>query len=116
MLDNLNCTVVTFQCGKVAIPAGISLLLRRFVFRMVSHRGGRETRVTGDEAQGTMGRVKTGGARFLLPTFLCAQIFIEREREKRLGTRQPRDPSLLQVPLPFKGVKPKNDGRSLLLN
>ena len=33
------------------------------------------------EAQGTMGRLETGGARFLLPTFLCAQIFIERERE-----------------------------------
>ena len=33
---------------------------------MVSHRGERETQVTGEEAQ-------------LLPAFLCAQIFIERE-------------------------------------
>ena len=39
-------------------------------------RGERETRVTGDEPQGTMGRV-------LLPAFLCAHI-----EERRLGTRQ----------------------------
>ena len=74
------------KCGEVAIPAGISLLLRRFVFRMVSRTGGRETRVTGDEAQGTMGRVKKGDARFLLPAFLCAQIFIERERDVRVSS------------------------------
>ena len=54
------------------MPAGISLLLRRFFFRMVSHRGRHETRVTGDEAQGTMGRVKKEDARLLLPAFLCA--------------------------------------------
>ena len=42
------------------------LLLRLFVFCMVSHRGERETQVAGEEAQ-------------LLPAFLCAQIFIERE-------------------------------------
>ena len=36
--------------------------------------------MTGNEAQGTMGRVKNGGeARFLLIGFLCAQIFIETE-------------------------------------
>ena len=69
------------HCCNIAIPAGISLFLRRFVFRMVSHRGGCETRITGDEAQGTMGRVKKGDARFLFTAFLCAQIFIERERE-----------------------------------
>ena len=34
--------------------------------------------MNGDEAQGTMGRRK---ARFLPPAFLCAQMFIERERE-----------------------------------
>ena len=50
-------------------------------------RGERETGVTGDEPQGTMGRVQTAGeACCLLPAFLCAHIFIERER--RLGTRQ----------------------------
>jgi len=47
-------------------------------------RGERETRVTGDEPQGTMGGVQTAGearlARCLLPAFLCAHIFIERER------------------------------------
>ena len=39
-------------------------------------RGERETRVTGDEPQGTMERVKTAGD---LPAFLCAHIFIKRE-------------------------------------
>ena len=45
--------------------------------------------VTGDEAQGTMGRGKMRGAtrlaRFLLSAFLCAQIL---SRERRLGKRQ----------------------------
>ena len=40
--------------------------------------------MTGDEPQGTMGRVQMAGearlARCLLPAFLCAHIFIERER------------------------------------
>ena len=34
-----------------------SLLPRRFVFPTVFHRGERETRVTGDEAQGTCGEL-----------------------------------------------------------
>ena len=46
-------------------------------------RGERETRMTDDEPQGTMGRVRKEGearlARCPLPTFLCAHIFIERE-------------------------------------
>ena len=47
-------------------------------------KGERETRVTGDDAQETMGRVKKevlrkGYARFPLPAFLCALIFIKRE-------------------------------------
>ena len=47
-------------------------------------RGERETRVTGDEPQGTKGRVQTAGeARGLLPAFLCAHI-----EERRLGARQ----------------------------
>ena len=49
----------------------VSLLLRRFVFRMAEASA---KRVTGDELQGTMGRVP--------PSF--AQTFSER----RLGTRQ----------------------------
>ena len=40
-------------------------------------RGEREMRVTGDEPQGTMGRVQTGGCP--LPAFLCAPVFIEKE-------------------------------------
>ena len=36
--------------------------------------------MTGDEPQGTMGRVQTAGeARCLLPAFLCAHIFMKRE-------------------------------------
>ena len=53
-----------------------SLLLRRFVFRMAEAS---TKRMTGDEPQGTMGRVQTAGARCLLPAFLCAHIFIKRE-------------------------------------
>ena len=44
--------------------------------RFSHRRGERETRVTGDEPEETMGRV----ARCLLPAFLCVHIFIERER------------------------------------
>ena len=51
--------------------------------RFLHRRGERETRVTGDAPQGTMRRVQTAGearlARCLLPAFLCAHIFIERE-------------------------------------
>ena len=52
-------------------------------FRFSHRRGERETRMTGDAPQGTMGRVQTAGearlARCLLPAFLCAHIFIDRE-------------------------------------
>ena len=40
----------------------------------------RETRVTVDQGQGTMGRRKRRRACFLFPAFLCAQLFIELER------------------------------------
>ena len=46
-------------------------------------RGERETRVTGDEPQGTMGRVQKGVS--FPPSF--ARTFSSKER--RLGTRQP---------------------------
>ena len=50
----------------------VSLLLRRFVFRMAEASA---KPVTGDEPQGTMGRVQTAGeAHCLLPAFLCAHI------------------------------------------
>ena len=61
----------------------------------ISHKGKRETRVTGDEAQGTMARTKkrgeTGLTHFFLLASLCPQIFIERER--RLGTKNRVHPS-----------------------
>ena len=62
----------------------------------LSHIGERETRVTGDEAQGTVGRrKKRREARFLLPAFFARKG--ERERERRLGTRQL--PEGLTIPL-----------------
>ena len=51
----------------------------------ISHRAERETRVTGNEAQWTMGRTKKTREApfrpFLLPIFPCVQIFIQRERD-----------------------------------
>ena len=67
------------------IRARLSLLLRRFVFRIAEASA---KRVTGDEPQGTMGRVQTAGeARCLLPAFLCAHIFIERETSRHEAAR-----------------------------
>ena len=44
--------------------------------------------MTGDEPQGTMGRVQTAGeARCLFPAFLCAHIFIERETSRHEAAR-----------------------------
>ena len=60
------------------------LLLRRFVFRMVWERGARETRVTGDDAQGTKGRVKKGGlapSRLFSPSRLLLRTNFHRERD-----------------------------------
>ena len=45
-------------------------------------RGGRETRLTGDAPQGTMGRVQTA------PSRLPLRAHFHRERERRLDTRQ----------------------------
>ena len=63
-----------------------SLLFRRFVFRkplVMSRKGPWE---------GYRRLAKRRLARCLLPAFLCTHIFIEREREKerRLGSRQKR--------------------------
>ena len=63
----------------------LSLLLRRFVFRMAEASA---KRVTGDEPQGTMGRVQTTGeapSRPLSPSRLPLRA---RFKERRLGTRQ----------------------------
>ena len=65
---------VTLQYDKEFI----SLLLRRLVFREASAK-----RVTGDEPQGTMGRVQSPVVSFP-PSF--ARTFSSKER--RLGTRQ----------------------------
>ena len=60
------------------IRTSFSLLIRRFVFRLLSPRGERKTRVTGDEAQRTCQRVKKGGEASI-PALLCAHIFMEGE-------------------------------------
>ena len=46
-----------FKTARNLIRGELSLLLRHFVFPSVSHRGERETRVTGEEAQGTSGEL-----------------------------------------------------------
>ena len=69
---------------KMCILKKHSLLLRRFVFRMAEASA---KRVTGDEPQGTMGRVQTAGeapSRPLSPSRLP----LRAHRERRLGTRQ----------------------------
>ena len=48
---------VFFKTARNLIRGELSLLPRHFVFPTVSHRGERETRVTGDEAQGTSGEL-----------------------------------------------------------
>ena len=48
---------VFFNTARNLIHGELSLLLRHFVFPSVSHRGERETRVTGEEAQGTSGEL-----------------------------------------------------------
>lgn len=67
-------------CFRIAFTTGASFFIQRWP----------QNASTGDKAQGTMGRRKKRGearlARLLLPAFLCAQIFIERERH--LGMRQ----------------------------
>ena len=52
----------------------------------ISHKGERETGVTGDEAQGTMERRKRRGEARFLPSRL--HFHRERETERRLFTRQ----------------------------
>ena len=86
MMTSRNINQRERECYSFSTLHSPSLLLRRFVFRMVSHRGERETRVTGEEAQGTTGRVKKGGEAVFSfpPSFACK--FSSRER--RLGTRE----------------------------
>ena len=53
--------------------------------RFAHGRGERETRVTGDEPQGTMGRVQTAGE---APSRPLSSSFARTSKERRLGTRQ----------------------------
>ena len=58
---NFSCACLLLKMASKTVTRSIliygelSLLPRRFVFPTVSHRGECETRVTGDEAQGTSG-------------------------------------------------------------
>ena len=63
------------------IQSNPSFLLRRFVFRMVESSAKRDPLVMNRKGPWE-------GYSCLLPAFSCAHIFIERERERRLGTRQ----------------------------
>ena len=83
-------TICAARADAFLTSSSLSLLLGRLRIRLPPQalrfsrgRGERETRVTGDEPQGTMGRVQTAGearlARCLLPAFPWAHIFIERE-------------------------------------
>lgn len=61
-------------------------------------KGEHETQVTGNEAQETVDgkdrKIERRGrvARFLLAVYLCAQVYIEKERERRLRTKQLLEP------------------------
>ena len=65
------------QMGRLGHVGQMQPPLRALRF---SHgRGERETRVTGDEPQGTMGRVQTAGEARLARCLLPAHIFIKRQ-------------------------------------
>jgi len=87
---------------EAAMTAAISLLLRRFVFCMAEASA---KRVTGDEPQGTMGRVQTL-ARFSFPPSF-ARTFSSKER--RLGTRQGRDPFVQLISWRTLGMRRKQN-------
>ena len=78
------------ETGNAQPGACVDVLPR--CFRVHAHdRGECETRVTGDEPQGTMGRVQTAGEapfRPLSPSRLPLRAHFHRERERSLGTRQ----------------------------
>ena len=85
MMTSRNINQRERECYSFSALHSPSLLLGHFVFRMVSHRGERETRETGEEAQGNMGRVKMGGeAVFSFPSSFERKF---SSRERRLSTR-----------------------------
>ena len=73
LLFRIQCICCLLQCWR-------SLLLRRFVFRMAEASA---KQVTGDEPQGTMGRVQAPVVSF--PPSFARTI---SSKERRLGTRQ----------------------------
>ena len=78
------------DCGERVYSSNISFASSSgaWFFAQKRARNESDTRVTGDKAQGTMGRRKKRSACFLLPAFLCWQIFISGDRRRRLSTRQ----------------------------
>ena len=79
-LDKTNLSVTGFLAWSC-----ISLLLRRFVFRMAEASA---KRVTGDEPQGTMGKVQTAGEVSPVVPFPPSFARTFSSKERRLGTRQ----------------------------
>ena len=75
-LDNLKTTIKRAETTRYK-------LCKEGWLWITNDNGERETRVTGDEPQGTIGRVHL--ALCPLPSFLCAHIFIEREREREMS-------------------------------
>ena len=53
----------------------------------ISHKGRRETVVTGDDAQGTMGRRKRRGEARVLPSRLHLRANFHRERQRDVWSR-----------------------------
>ena len=98
------------------------------VLRFSYGRGERETRVTGDETQGTMGRLQTAGeARCFLPAFLCAHIVIKREtsgyeagNDLRIYLKQQYPRDITPVRLTFckssRAMRRNNDHTRLLMH
>ena len=91
--NRLRPVILTFHRNLWSVDHEIQIILILLKFAdpqsrescaFFSYRGGRQTRVTYDEEQGTMGRRKAE-VHFFFPAFLCAQIFVERET---FGTRQ----------------------------
>ena len=66
-----------FEISLIPRKMGLHFLIHNILSASSSGASFFAWRVTGDEPQGTMGRVQTAGC--LLPAFLCAHIFLKRE-------------------------------------
>ena len=84
---------IIIRANKTQHYPSRSLLLRRFVFRMAERVSAK--RVTGDEPQGTMGRLRTAGEAPSLPLSPSRlPLRAHFNQKKRLGTRQIQSVSL----------------------